>query len=584
MTVGVTVVQFQAGVSTVTLDTHGYVPKAILFFGGYSQSDYATRFFGAYDGTNQWAASEFRRSGLTSRASPSAARYGYGGRTDRCIEFLSYSGSTVQLDTGAHVTSVAIDTISLSWNESGTAFSNNALITAVVFYGDQWTVAAGAASAGTGAGTDTVIGFQPDLIFLANPGHNVSFGTGAPTQDPAIFDTQSFGWATFPEPAYDPNSFLAGTTNTTTFGQKNTGVSMFTTDTARTTDFTVVGNTHLANTKSGNNVVAHRGTTKFTLISSVTETGTFGYLAIKWTQGRIVAGYVVPTSLATTESFYRFGGTYSAPSTDTNPSNHAQPSFMLMMPNAGYAGTPATIWDLGYTQQHNSVSYCAFDASYCYGFAYGGGPCTLGAFPTTTIGSENATKEIVTSFNSRVPVLDKHGAVVMQFTLASFDGDGITVDYQVSPISSAMKWPYLAFTNDAGDPNDNVYLSVTEPSDTCGVELLANRVVTTLTATEPSDTASAHIIVSDLATLTVTEPMDTFHFGTGEFGLLTPIEGEVIYVEFDNRRFFVPGDPTLPFVQPNDPQLVVDAEDNTFHVPRDIADIIVPPVEEGPWV
>jgi hypothetical protein len=478
-----------------TTELRGYDPQGVFFWGGYNDANVGTRFFGASDGTNHWCTSQLRSAGGTSMAGI-AEKTGFINSNTHCIVVLRKSGTSIVVAAKASIT-LTTSGIDIVWDQVD-AEVTGVIVNAIVFFGDQWTVQAGVT--GSQVYTDptlpgyytTTTGFQPDLVMF---GHTKAVSAvnmvgpfdAAIRKDLGIYHIMSMGWATFPEPAHNPpttNVGAVGTTNTTTWGQRayadtdyHFGNSILRTislaENAATADFTGL---HVKQLATGFGTI-------HTTVVGLTGVTNFGYLAVKWTSGRIVAGDVKPTLSSTGEAFSKWGGGWLG-GVELDPSLRGQPSLVFMTPNALFSKTTTDPWELG-NAGNNSISFAAFDADTIAGLACGGGPGT-GSTPTT-----EAIKEISTPFNGYIPVLDKRGASAMVIFPQTFDVDGITVSYTVPPISDYLHWPYLAFVNDTGFPQYGAYLAATEASDTATISVLEAQFID-LAALEASDTCTIH--------------------------------------------------------------------------------------------
>jgi hypothetical protein len=581
MTIGVKIVQFTVGDATISFDMQDFTPHGVLFFGGFADSAGGSRFHGAADGTNQWATASYTRANMSSRFSPTTGRQGYNARNDRCIHILKVTGTstfTVAIDTSAHVTSFAANTINLSWNVIGAAAGTK--MTAVVFYGDMFQCTAGVAGV-SAAGTLTNIGYQPNAVLMSTlfntTDNSVAFGTSAPTQDHGIFQGISFGWATFPEPDFQlvsPHS--AGTTNTTQFGQQE---FIFFDE-----SLTAIGNEtgfydqHTPSPKGANDTICKQNSNGFTLVDTLgTRTNCVGYFAIQWTAGRFMSGYMTPTSGSAGESFTKWGGTYNNSGTDTDPTNHAQPSFMLL--EGGPAGTT------GYAGLNShTYSVAAIDLTTVSGTAFAGRPDGAPSLPMSP-----ASTEIATYFSSKFTLLAKDGSTFLQMALTSFDDDGITVTYPVVPAAGTYKWPYLVMGQDTGTLKNALNTgAMTEPPDVVAGVFIAT-IVGIRGQQNPTLTEAQDVVAGSMVTVVTfhgspTEANDTiqgYFAGTNNNPAYLP--GEVNYIPPENKSFRAEVR-QLPFVNEERINFFIGFEERLFVVPGETRYLYAPPVEKGPWV
>lgn len=574
MTTGVKIVSFNVGDTTITLDTHGYVPAGILFFGAHQGSDYATRFWGCSDGSRQWSMSQYTRSGVTS---PSGGMTGLTPRSDYAITMLTRSGTAIVLDAAAKVTAVAVDTITLHWDHAVTLTGSPC--TAVVFFGTQFSCRAGIAFSAPSSGTPTpyyvnTVGFQPDCVFIGSAGGK-SFGTVSPYKNVLFGNYLSLGWGVWPIPAYEPpQDSLTG--HAPGKNQRYVNVNTFYGDQTRYSQYGLLsvgvtaplGNYSLTVTQLATGFgLAHSA------IGAIAQS--YGYFAIKWTTGRFTTGVLHPGISDTITAYDRFGGTYNSSGTDTDPSGHANPSAMMFTMNnlrPEVSLTRSNSLTIGWADSDGTAA----------GYAYGGGPNNTGAYNSTASTQENVTQLSGGNFD----LLGTTGtSPVTSFSIAFWDGDGITVTNSVVPPSASFYWPYLAMTRDDGWGKDELTLSASEASDTfltADPDILANRRSITTQMTEQPDTMAAVIQIKDGAVLSATEEADTWVTSGQQGGIGTLPDSEFIYVPEQPSTLSVPVD--LPIIQQSDVNLTVDAEDRVIRVYREDRAILVPPVEEGAYV
>ncbi len=575
MTVGVKIVQYPVGTTTITEDLFGYTPKAVLFFGGFAGTNGYTRSFGASDGTNQWSCSDWRRAGIISRFSADGGRFGGATRTDRCFTLLNITGTTpkvVGLDTSCHVSSFAANTINLVWDSIGTAAAPTPF-TAVIFYGPQIFAQAGVCGASTDTSKKVTTPWEPGCVFLSSYGPQSNpqqFATAVPTHDNGISSFMAFGWATFPEPAFDPATASAGTTNTTSFGQQSSVGDQLLGGGISFTQGAFYANAPFAGSNVSRVINASDGFTHH--VTSGSFTNTSGYLALNWTAGRFVSGYMAVPNASVGGSFGRWGGTFNGANVDTNPSNHANPSFLLLQGmdaiNAGGLSGP----------NNQTLSVAALDSGGdVKGFAGSGSPDGNPALPLSTPSTAN-----MATIGTKFTLLKSDNTVLTQMTVTSWDGDGISVTFAPA-MPDAERWIYMAMSQDAGVLANFSTMAVTEESDTVDIDLFANWSGVQLRVTEAKDTFHAATVITCDVTMAVTESPDVFESGGHGHGVITPIIGEYIYVPEDNQTFSPAWDQCLPIIILNESEVTSWGDEQLASVPGEVRPIYVPPVESGSW-
>jgi hypothetical protein len=593
MTVGVKIVQYPIGTAVITEDLQGYTPKAVLFLASYADAAGGTRSFGASDGTSQWSCSDWRRASLISRFSADGGRFGGATRTDRCLALLGITGTTtrvVGLDTSCHVTSFASNKINLTWDGLGTAGggadgSGNIFATVggttvavnqftmVIFYGPMFTAKAGvcgASSADDSAKITTT--FDPGCVIMSDYSRgNVpqAFATAAPSQDTGIFATLNFGWATFPEPAFDPATGAAGTTNTTRFGQQTVGSETLAGAGLSCIQGYFTHNVPYGNTNSA--TIKHFSDGFCVKLVTGSSSNTNGYLALNWDSGRFVSGFMPIPSGSSGGSFGQWGGTFNSSHVDTNPSGHAHPSFLLLQ---GIDSTTSGSFDTN----PQSWAVAAIDPSTVGGWTYSGTPDGNPSLPLAT-----ATIATAIRLSAHYTLLDSDGVTVnTQMDVTSWDGDGITVSFLTHPPRN-QSWPYLALANDVGVLNNTAAMTDVEAPDVFEGSAFADFAGISFAVTELPDIFGGSTVITDDVTMTSLEEPDVFASGGYGHGVSSPEIGEYIYVPFENQVYKPFWDQDLPILRTNDAELTVNSEDRSVTVPADIKLIYVPPVESGSW-
>lgn len=376
----------------------GATPKAVLFLYSRAGADGtvtadAGSSFGFADATSQRAFASFAQNG--------AKNVGKVGKSDKCLCALKYSAGVVVHSEAAFVSFIP-DGVRVDWT---TAAPDGWLVTAVFFSGSAWTVAVGDSTAPL-AGSVNTVGFQPDAVILGGVSDTIA-GTIATNRGQA-----TFGAAAFPggvRKAIEQTTWAWGVTrqNVNTATGEFQGWSAY--------HWEVTGQY---------GVTVSRNATSFTLTGSQTSpTQKFGYLALKFTGGTLTTGKIALAEATGAQAFTGFGGAVSV--------------FVLLLAQEQVL-KPDFDWRFGISA-HTNVN---------------GGGFAVGSVTDGTMANgvhhSTANKDTVT-------LLAQDGSVNLSCTVASFDGDGITLNFTDAPDFdpargvgfAGMEWGYLTVVNAA---------------------------------------------------------------------------------------------------------------------------------------